>query len=288
MNMEETKQYKKRKMKSNIFTVICLAATLLSILILTILICEIIMAGLPWLHIDFLSNFPSRSVLKAGIKPALWGTLWVISFTALFSVPFGVATAIYLQEYNSKNLFSKILEINIANLAGMPSIVYGLLGLTIFVRFFHLDRSILAGSLTLGLLILPIIIITSQEAIKAVPNSIRYAASALGARKWQVVFGQVLPAAMPGIMTGVILALSRAIGETAPLIIVGALSYVAFVPQSVHDSFTVLPIQIFNWASRPQEDFHGIAAAAIIVLLLVLFTMNSIAVFIRYRYQRYK
>ena len=286
MNEKTLRQYRKRK--SKIFTFFCGLATLFSILILAVLIYEIVITGFPWLKGSFISGFPSRSAHKAGIQPALWGTLWVISLTALFSVPFGIATAIYLQEYSKKNLLLKILQINIANLAGMPSIVYGLLGLTIFVRFLHLDRSILAGSLTLGLLVLPIIIIASQEALKAVPNSIRYAASALGARKWQVVFGQTLPAAMPGIMTGVILALSRAIGETAPLIIIGALSYVAFIPQSMHDSFTTLPIQIFNWASRPQEDFHGIAASAILVLLTVLFTMNSIAVFIRHHYQRYK
>ena len=170
----------------------------------------------------------------------------------------------------------------------MPSIVYGLVGLAVFVRYFNFERSLLAGSLTLGLLILPIIIISSQEAIKAVPLSLREAAYALGARKWQVVFGQVLPASLPGILTGVILSISRAIGETAPLIVIGALSFVAFTPESVWDEFTVLPIQIYNWASKPQEEFHHLAAAAIIVLLILLFAMNFIAIYLRQKYQRYK
>jgi len=180
------------------------------------------------------------------------------------------------------------MNINISNLAGMPSIVYGLLGLTIFVRFFDLGRSLWAGALTLSLLVLPVIIISSQETIRAVPNDIREAAYALGARRWQVIAGQILPAALPGMMTGLILALSRAIGESAPMIMVGALAYVAFIPEGPSDPFTVLPIQIFNWAGRPQADFHGLAGAGIIVLLLVLFTMNLSAVLIRQRFQRYK
>lgn len=185
-----------------------------------------------------------------------------------------------------KNGFNKIVQINIANLAGMPSIIYGLLGLSIFVRFLNFDQSLLSGSLTLSLLILPIIVIASQEALKAVPRSIHHAAYALGAKKWEVVFQQVLPAATPGILTGVILAMSRAIGESAPLIMIGALSYVAFLPDGPMDAFTVLPVQIYNWAGRPQADFHAIAASGIIVLLVVLFMLNGLAVYIRARAQR--
>jgi len=244
--------------------------------------------GLSWLNINFLSNFPSRFPHKAGVKSALFGSLWLISMTTLIAVPLGVATALYLEEYAPKKRFIRWIQINISNLAGMPSIVYGLLGLTIFVRFFDLDRSLWAGALTLSLLVLPVIIISSQEAIRAVPDAIRYAAYALGARPWQVIMGQILPAALPGIMTGFILAISRAIGESAPLIMVGALSYVAFVPESPSDPFTALPIQIFNWAGRPQADFHGLAGAGIIVLLIVLFTLNLSAVLIRQRAQKYK
>jgi len=240
------------------------------------------------LNVEFLNRFPSRFPAKAGIKSALFGSLWLISMTAFISVPVGVATAFYLEEYAPKNKLIRFFQINIANLAGMPSIVYGLLGLTIFVRFFNLDRSLWSGSLTLSLLILPVIIIASCEAIRQVPDSIRFGAFALGARRWQVILGQLLPASLPGIMTGVILALSRAIGESAPLIMVGAFSYIAFIPEGPGDPFTALPIQIFNWAGRPQADFHGIAAAGIIVLLGVLFVMNFVAVMIRQKFQRYK
>lgn len=278
-----------RVVVNKVFYVICQMVTLLSLLVLVVLLFHIAKQGLSYLSWDFLTNLPSRFAHKAGIKTALVGSLWVMGFTALFSIPFGVATAIYLEEYApQKNKFIRLLKINIANLAGMPSVIYGLLGLTVFVRYFSLDRSIIAGSLTLALLILPVIIIASQEAIKAVPNSIRFAGFAMGARRYQVVLGQVLPAALPGIMTGIILSLSRAVGETAPLIIVGAMSYVAFLPENAMDMFTVLPVQIYNWAGRPQEEFHAIAAAGIIVLLLFLFTLNFVAVMIRRKFQRYK
>ncbi len=277
-----------RKQRETLFLWICRGVTFLAIFILGILLFHILKEGANWLSFEFLTRFPSRFPAKAGIKSALFGSVWIISMTAMISIPLGVATAFYLEEYAPKRRLFRFLQVNISNLAGMPSIVYGLLGLAIFVRFFNLDRSLWAGSLTLGLLILPVIIISSQESIRAVPDSIRDAAFALGARPWQVILGQLLPAALPGIMTGIILALSRAIGETAPLIMVGALSYVAFVPEAPGDPFTVLPLQIFNWAGRPQVDFHGIAAAGIIVLLIVLFMMNFIAVMIRQRFQRYK
>jgi len=277
-----------RKKRATYFLWACRGVTSLSIFILGVLLFHILSEGLAWLNVEFLNRFPSRFPAKAGIKSALFGSLWLISMTAFISVPVGGATAFYLEEYAPKNKLTRFFQINIANLAGMPSIVYGLLGLTIFVRFFNLDRSLWSGSLTLSLLILPVIIIASGEAIRQVPESIRFGAFALGARRWQVILGQLLPASLPGIMTGVILALSRAIGESAPLIMVGAFSYIAFIPEGPGDPFTVLPIQIFNWAGRPQEDFHGIAAAGIIVLLGVLFVMNFVAVMIRQKFQRYK
>ena len=205
----------------------------------------------------------------------------MLSLVTIISVPFGVATALYLEEYGNKNKINRLIEINISNLAGVPSIVYGILGLAIFVRFFNLDRSVIAGSFTMSLLILPVIIIASREAIRAVPNSIRLGAYALGATKLQTIIHHVLPIATPGILTGIILAMSRAIGETAPLIMIGALTYVAFVPETFMDPFTTLPIQIFNWASRPQTEFHEVAAAGIIVLLTVLLLMNALAILLR-------
>lgn len=277
-----------RKKREIYFIWICRVVTFFAIFILGILLFHILKEGMAWLNFEFLNRFPSRFPAKAGIKSALFGSLWLISMTALIAIPIGVSTAFYLEEYAPKKGLTRFFQINISNLAGMPSIVYGLLGLAIFVRFFDLDRSLWAGSLTLSLLVLPVIIISSQEAIRAVPDSIRFGAYALGARRWQVILGQLLPAALPGIMTGVILALSRAIGESAPLIMIGALSYVAFIPEGPGDPFTVLPVQIFNWAGRPQADFHGIAAAGIIVLLVVLFIMNFGAVMIRQKFQRYK
>lgn len=279
----------RRNQQDIIFKWSCKLVTFLALGILVILLSHILGQGFKWLSLDFINSFPSRFAHKAGIKSAISGSLWVISLTAIISVPFGVATAFFLEEYaNSNSKFLRLLQINIANLAGMPSIIYGLLGLTLFSRGLGLGASVLTGSLTLSLLILPVIVIASQEAIKAVPNSIRYAAYAMGARKWQVILGQVLPAALPGIMTGVILSLSRAIGETAPLIIIGALSYIAFTPIGPLDDFTVLPVQIYNWAGRPQEEFHEIASAGILVLLGVLFTMNLIAVLIRQKFQKYR
>ena len=211
------------------------------------------------------------------------GTIWLKGVTAAFAIPIGVGAAIYLEEYARKSFLTLMIEINISNLAGVPSIVYGLLGLALFVQWMALGRSILAGALTMSLLILPIVILASREAIRAVPQTHREAAFALGATQWQVVRSHVLPSALPGILTGVILAMSRAIGETAPLIMIGALTYIAFVPNGPMDAFTALPIQVFNWASRPQQEFHQLAAAGIIVLLAVLLLMNAIAVFIRYR-----
>jgi phosphate transport system permease protein len=275
-----------RRRVGDLFRFLFLAATLAGVVLLVVMVADIIENGVPWLRWSFLTNFPSRFPTQAGIRAALWGTIWLIGLTALFSIPVGIGAAIYLEEYARRNWLNTLIEINIANLAGTPSIVYGILGLSIFVRWLALGRSVLAGSLTMSLLVLPVTIIASREALRAVPNSIRLAAFALGATRWQTIRAHVLPAALPGILTGVILALSRAIGETAPLIMTGALTYLAFVPTGPLDPFTALPIQIFNWASRPQREFYGLAAAGILVLLVVLLTMNAAAIWIRYRSQR--
>ena len=273
----------RRYFKAKLFRGFCFSVAWVGVLILGVLLFHVTWEGFPWLDMQFINDFPSRFPKKAGINSALFGTLWLIGFTALFSVPIGIGAGIYLEEFGSKNYFSRFVDLNISNLAGVPSIVYGMLGLVIFVRWFGFGESVLAGSLTMSLLILPIIIIATREALRAVPGTIRQAAFALGATRWQTVYSHVLPQAFPGILTGIILALSRAIGETAPLIMIGALTYVAFVPEGPMDEFTALPIQIFNWASRPQKEFHELAAAGILVLLFVLLLMNSIAVIIRHR-----
>lgn len=260
--------------------------TLFGVVMLLIFIGNILADGLHRINWSFLTNLPSRKAEKAGILTAWTGTAWILVLTSVIAIPIGVAAGIYLQEYGKKNRLARIIELNIANLAGVPSIIYGLLGLEIFVRIMKLGGSLLAGALTLALLILPIIIVATREAIKAVPNSLREASYGMGATKWQTIWYQVLPAASGGILTGIILALSRAVGETAPLIVIGALAYVPFVPDSPMDEFTVLPIQIFNWVSRPQEEFLVNGAAAIIILLLITFVMNGIAVYLRNRWQK--
>jgi len=249
------------------------------------LLYEVLTTGLPWLNWQFLTDYPSRHPEEAGLFSALMGTVWLMAMTAIFTVPVGVGAAIYLEEYAPRNLFTRIIEINVANLAGVPSIVYGLLGLALFVTWFELGRSILAGSMTLSLLVLPIVILASREAIRAVPDSYRQAAYAMGADQWQVIKGVVLPSALPGILTGTILAMSRAIGEAAPVLAISALVYLTFIPSHPMERFTVLPIQIYNWVSRPQDEFRGLAAAGIIVLLVILLSMNAIAVFLRNKYQ---
>jgi phosphate transport system permease protein len=286
--LDETQQalLNRRHRKARFFARFCEVVTWLGNILLLVLLYQIFSDGLKWLDIDFLSSFPSRFPEQAGIFSALAGTLWLISLVAFISIPIGVATAIFIEEFGGKGKLVQFIDINISNLAGVPSIVYGIIGLAIFVRGLALERSLISGALTMSLLILPVIIIASKEAIRTVPISIRHAAIALGATQWQTVWSHVLPASFPGILTGVILALSRAIGETAPLIMIGALTYVAFVPEGPMDSFTALPIQIFNWVSRPQQQFHELAAAAIIVLLVVLLVMNSLAIFIRHKMER--
>jgi phosphate transport system permease protein len=241
------------------------------------------MRGLPWLSTTFFTNFDSRFAERAGVKAAIAGTAYMMLFTILMSMPVGIMAALYLEEYAPKNRLTSFIQVNISNLAGVPSIVFGLLGLTVFVRFMELGRSVMAGSLTMSLLVLPIIVVATQESLRAVPSGIRDASYGVGATRWQTIWHHVLPHALPGILTGNILAASRAIGETAPLITIGALTFVPFVPQNPLDRFTVLPIQIFNWTSKPQEEFHNLAAAAILVLITLLLLLNSAAIVLRNR-----
>lgn len=263
-----------------------IACTLFGLAMLAIFLSNIISEGFSRIDWSFITEGPSRRAKHAGILPALAGTLWILGLTSVIAIPLGIAAGIYLEEYGKQNRLASIIEVNIANLAGVPSIIYGLLGLEIFSRMMSLGGSLLAGSATLALLILPIIIVATREAIKAVPRTIREASFGLGASKWQTIRYQVLPASAGGIVTGVILALSRAIGETAPLIVVGALTYINRVPTGPMDDFTVLPIQIFNWVSRPEKDFLINAAAGIIILLAITFLMNGIALLLRHRWQK--
>ncbi len=268
------------------FQAAALGCIALSLVLLFTLIIDTCIDGVPRLSWQFLTSYPSRFAAKAGILSALAGSFLLLILTALIAFPIGIGSAIYLEEYAKKGRLTRIIEVNIANLAGVPSIIFGLLGLQLFVRYGGMGRSLIAGALTMSLLILSVVIIAAREALRAVPKSIREASLALGASKWQTIWHQVLPVAAPGILTGCILSLSRAIGETAPLITLGALTYVAFLPDSIFSPFTVLPIQTFNWVSRPQEDFHVNAAAAIVVLLIILLCFNGGAIWLRARYQK--
>lgn len=276
----------RRRFRASLFHATVLLCAFGVICVLGALLLKIWHDGHQSLNWTFLTSFPSRMASRAGILSALSGSLAIISLTTMISVVLGVGAALYLEELSPKTKFSRFIELNISNLSGVPSLVYGILGLAVFVRFFVFGRSILAASLTLALMILPIIIIASRESLKAVPQTIRLAALSLGATPWQTTWHHILPAAAPGILTGIILAISRALGEAAPLIMVGGVTYIAFTPQSLFDSFTTLPIQIFNWAGRPQEDFHSIAAAAIIVLLAVVLITNALAIIIRVKLER--
>jgi phosphate transport system permease protein len=268
------------------FQLTALVVLVLALAALAVLVATVWQDGADRLDGQFLTSFPSRRAESAGIYHAIVGSLYVIALTAALALPVGVAAAVYLEEYGGRNALSRFIELNIANLAAVPSIIYGLLGLGLFVRAFGMGRSVLAGAATLALLALPVVILSTREALRTVPASIREGSYALGATKWQTIWHQVLPMALPGILTGLILALSRAIGETAPLITIGALTYVPFAPDSVWSAFTVLPIQIFNWVSRPQAAFKENAAAGILVLLALLLTMNAVAIVVRDRYQR--
>lgn len=283
---DDRKQVANRRRMDTTLKLVFIAATSVGILALMVLIIDIVMDGLGHFSPELIMNYPSRKPSIAGMKSAIVGSIYMLLIMLPISFVFGVGAAIYLEEYAKKNRYTRIFQLNISTLAGVPSIVYGILGLTLFVRWFMLERSLIAGTLTMTLLVLPIIIVASQEALKAVPKGRRDASFALGANKWQTVSRSVLPSAMPGILTGVILAMSRAIGETAPLVMIGALTYVAFLPEKLTDQFTVIPIQIYNWISRPQTEFHELAAAGIMVLLILLLLMNITAVLLRNRFQK--
>lgn len=278
-----------------LFAGVALLATLVGLVVLVVLLADILIDGLPRLNWDFLTSYPSRRPAQAGILSPLVGTLWLLVLTALIAVPIGMGAGVFLEEFAAHTVLSKIIEVNIGNLAAVPSIIYGLLALQVFVRIMEPitgGRSVLAGGLTLALLVLPIIIVSTREALRAVPDSIRQAGYSLGITRWQVVRDHVFPIALPGALTGTILALSRAIGETASLITIGALTFIAFLPplvpltEGLRSPFTALPIQTYNWISRPQPEFQNNAAAAIIVLLVVLLSMNATAIFLRNRSQQ--
>ena len=275
-----------RKFRTWLFYATTMASVVVALAVLAALLTDVFTRGVPEIDWGFLTSFPSRFPEQSGLRSALLGSLWLIGFTALVSFPLGVAAAIYLEEYAPESWVTRFIQINIANLAGVPSVVYGLLGLGLFVRTMGLGRSIVAGALTMSLLVLPIIIVASREAVRAVPDSLREGGYALGASRWEVIYKTVFPAALPGILTGTILALARAVGETAPLITIGALTYIAFDPQGPMDLFTVLPIQIFNWVSLPNPEFASLAAGGIVVLLAVLLGANLTAIILRYRFER--
>lgn len=279
--------YQKRAIaKDTAFRWVALACTVLVLGVLAVLIIDILSSGLGRLNWSFFTNLPSRFAERAGIVTALAGMVSLLFFTILIALPIGILAGVYLQEYGTRNRLARIIEVNIANLAGVPSVIYGILGLTLFVRTLRMGNSLMAGALTLALLILPIIIVATREAIRAVPHSLREASYGMGATKWQTTRRVVIPSALGGILTGIILALSRAVGETAPLLVIGALVYVPFIPEGPHDQFTTLPIQVFNWVSRPQAAFIVNAAAGIIVLLLITFMLNAIAIYIRNKWYK--
>ncbi len=280
-------QLARRKLSGTLFYGACLSAVGLTLLALVLLLVDIFGRGLPYLDSGFLTGVPSRIPSQAGVLPALIGSLYMGAMIAIFTFPVGVGAAIYLEEYARDTVVTRALRTNIANLAGVPSIVYGIFGLAVFVRALALGPTVIAGALTLSLLILPVVIITSMEAIRAVPDSQREAAYALGASRWQVVRGGILPAAAPGIMTGVILSMARAIGETAPLLLIGAVTFVTYVPHPLEGGYTVLQIQIYSWAARYQDDFRAISATAIIVLLFALVVLNALALIIRIRLSKH-
>ena len=277
----------RRKLTGTVFYGACLAAIALLLITLLALLVDVFFRAAPWLDVQFLTGVPSSRPARAGILPALVGTLEIGVIVGLLTFPIGVAAAIYLAEYASDSRLNRLLQTNISNLAGVPSIIYGILGLALFVRALALGPTVLAGALTLSLLILPVVIIASIEALKAVPSAQREGAYALGATRWQVVKRSVLPAAAPGIMTGIILAMARAIGEAAPLIIIGAFTFVTFLPHPLEGQYTVLPIQIYGWALRPQDDFQGISAAGIVVILALILVLNALALIVRARLSRH-
>ncbi len=281
---------RKERIKGIVFEVLCIIAALFGIVSLGALLIYVIYEAAGWLDLQFITNTPSRFAEQAGVRPPLMGSAFVIALVALFSLPLGVGSAIYLEEYSKQSFVRRFIEINIANLAGVPSIVYGLLGLGLFVSTFGMPHGIvLVGAFTLTLRVLPIVIVSSQEAIKAVPDLQRHASLGLGTTKWQMVRTVVLPEAVPGILTGTIIALANAIGETAPLIMIGAATTIFSSPHGLFSSFSALPLQIYAWSDFPQSDFqHGVTPAAIVVLLVIILSMNGIAVYYRNKFYQKK
>ena len=270
-----------------VFTALVFAATVIGLVVLVVLLVDVAIDGVPILSWQFLTGFPSTIFPEtSGIYPALIGSLWLVGLTALISVPLGIGAAVHLEEYATDSWLNRIVEINISNLAGVPSIIYGLLALGIFVNLLRLGPSVIAGALALSLLILPVIIVATREALRAIPRDVREGGYALGATKWEVIWGHLLPMALPGALTGTILALSRAIGETAPLIVVGAVAFVNFTPQDPLDRYSAMPILIYGWVSEAEAEFKLLAAAGIIVLMVVLLLTNSVAIWLRNKYQR--
>src|SRR5688572_4523228 len=276
---------KRRKAGERLFVGLCLASIIIPLGMLAVLLGDVVLDGRARLAWDFIKGVPSYRPKAAGIWPALIGSLYLIGLTILIAVPIGVGAAVYLEEYGKRSRVAGFIEVNIANLAGVPSIIYGLLGLEVFVRLFGLGSTVLAGACTLALLVLPVVIMASREALRTVPDQLREGCYALGATRWQTIRQVVLPSALPGILTGAILAVARALGETAPLIVVGAVVFITFTPDMT-SQYTALPIQIFNWVSMPQKAFLENAAAAIVVLMIVLLALNSVAIFLRNKYQK--
>ena len=276
----------RRRRRGRVLRGLALAATLFGLVALAVLLLQVLVEGVPWLSLDLLTEYPSRIADRAGLKAALVGTFWLMLVTAAVAVPVGVGAAVYLEEYARPGRVLDLIRLNIANLAGVPSVIYGVLGLAVFVRVLGFGASFLSGGITLALLVLPVIVIATQEALRSIPRGVRESAYALGATRWQTVRAHLLPLAAPGALTGVILALSRAIGETAPILVVGAATFLAFLPATPLDAFSALPVQIYNWASRPQDEFRGLAAAGILVLLAVLLVMNGLAIWLRDRAER--
>lgn len=276
----------KRKAKDKFLKIITIIATLVGVIFLLVLLIQIFSKGFKYLNWDFLTGFPSSRPERAGIAPAIVGSMYILVLTILISVPLGIGTAIYLELYAKPSKLTEFIKLNIQNLAGVPAIVYGILGLGVFVKFFMLGSSIISGALTLSLLVLSPIIISSQEALKTVPYSFYEGALALGVSKWQAIKGVVLPCAISNIITGIVLSLARAVGEASPLIVVGAATFLRFLPKSLLDGFTVLPIQIYNWTSRPEPEFQYLASAGIIVLLVIVFMFNILAIIIRKKFEK--
>ena len=278
--------YKWRALKNKLAHILFSFAAWVGVLILLVLLFDLVKRGAQYINLDFFRNFPSRFAAKSGILPAMAGSVWIVLLTALIAIPVSIGAALYLEEYAADNQLTRFIKINISNLAGVPSIVYGIFGLSIFVRTLGFGRSILSGALTMSLLIMPIVIVSAQETLRTIPQALRHGSYALGASKWQTIVKVVIPSAIPGFLTGVILAVSRALGESAPLLLVGAFSYVSNLPQGPMDSFIALPIQIYTWMSKPSAAFKDVTAAAILVLMVLLLVLNAAAIILRNKFQQ--